>query len=73
MYSFTESINQCGFRKGFSAQHCLVTMLEKWRTSVDSKLIAGILLTDLSKAFDCLIHDLLITKLLVALITMHFY
>ena len=66
MYTFTESIfsiNQCGFRKGFSAQHCLITMLEKWRTSVDNKLIAGILLTDLSKAFDCLIHDLLIAKL----------
>ena len=66
MYSFTElllSINQCGFRKGFSAQHCLITMLEKWRTSVDNKLIAGILLTDLSKEFDCLIHELLIAKL----------
>ena len=37
-------------------------MLEKWRTSVDNELIAGILLTDLSKAFDCLIHDLLIAK-----------
>ena len=50
MYSFTESllsINQCGFRKGFSAQHFLITMLEKWRTSVDNKLIAGILLTKL--------------------------
>ena len=63
MYSFTKSllsINQC---KGFSAQHCLITMLKKWRTSVDNKLIAGILLTDLSKAFDCLIHELLIAKL----------
>ena len=43
MFSFTESIlsiNQCGFRKDFSAQHYLITMLEKWRTSVDNKLIA---------------------------------
>ena len=66
MYSFTESllsINQCGFRKGFSSQHFLITMLEKWRTSVDNKLIAGILLTDLSKAFDCRIHELLTAKL----------
>ena len=55
MYSFTESllsINQCGLRKGFSAQHCLIPIIEKWRTSVNNKLIAGILLTDLSKAFD---------------------
>ena len=25
------SMYQCGFRKGFSAQHCLVAMLEKWK------------------------------------------
>ena len=23
---------QCGFRKGFSAQHCLLAMLEKWKS-----------------------------------------
>ena len=22
---------QCGFRKGFTAQHCLINLLEKWR------------------------------------------
>ena len=25
---------QCGFRKGFIAQHCLITMMEKWQSSV---------------------------------------
>ena len=25
------SINQCGFRKGFSSQHCLIIMIEKWK------------------------------------------
>ena len=54
---------QCGFRKGFNAQHCLIVMLEKWRTCVDKRGKAGVLLSDLSKAFDCLIHDLLIAKL----------
>ena len=24
---------QCGFRKGFNAQHCLVSMIEKWKES----------------------------------------
>ena len=28
---------QCGFRKGFSAQHCFLSMLEKWKTAVDKK------------------------------------
>ena len=57
------SKHQCGFRKGVSAQHCLVVMLEKWRKSLDNKGSSGILLTDLSKAFDCLVHDLLLAKL----------
>ena len=57
------SENLCGFRKGHSAQHCLVAMLEKWRLSLDKNGCAGILLTDLSKAFDSLSHDLLIAKL----------
>ena len=54
---------QCGFRKGFSVQHCLVSMLEKWKSATDNKKLFGALLTDLSKAFDCLSHELLIATL----------
>ena len=53
----------CGFRKGYSTQECLVFMLEKWRKALDKQNSAGALLTDLSKAFDCLNHELLIAKL----------
>ena len=38
-------------------------MLEKWKNAVDKGKILGALLTDLSKAFDSLSHDLLIAKL----------
>ena len=57
------STYQCGFRKGYSAQHCLVAMLEKWKFCNDKKKSFGALLTDLSKAFDCLSHGLLLAKL----------
>ena len=54
---------QCGFRRGYNAQHCLITLIEKWKKSVDNGGAFGALLTDLSKAFDCLPHELLIAKL----------
>ena len=57
------SIFLCGFRKGMSAQNCLLFMVEKWRRHLDKYEKAGVLLTDLSKAFDCLWHDLLVAKL----------
>ena len=54
---------QCGFRKNYSTQYALLLMIEKWRESVDSGNVFGALLTDLSKAFDCLPHDLILAKL----------
>ena len=54
---------QCGFRKGFSAQHSLLSMLEEWKSAVDNKKVFGALLTNLSKVFDCFSDDLSIAKL----------
>ena len=54
---------QCGFRKGFNAHHCLLAMIEKWRKTLDKGGETGAVLTDLSKAFDCIDHNLLIAKL----------
>ena len=42
------------FRQGLSAQYCLMSMTEKWKNSTDKGKIFAVLLTDLSKAFDCL-------------------
>ena len=52
-----------GFHKGYSTQHCLSVMIDKWKKAMDNRKLAGALLTDLSKSFDCLNHKLLIAKL----------
>ena len=41
---------QCGFRKGFSTQQCLLVMIEYCRNTLDKGGSFGALLTDLSKA-----------------------
>ena len=65
MYKYFDQVFskfQCGFRKGFSTQNCLLYMIEIWKESLDQRSHYGALLTDLSKAFDCIMHDLLISK-----------
>ena len=53
----------CGYRKGFSTQQALLSLIEKLKIVLDSKGCGGAVLTDLSKAFDTINHDLLIAKL----------
>ena len=55
--------SQWGFRKGYSSQHSLLVMTEKFKESVDKGNAFGALLTDFSKGSDCIDHKLLIAKL----------
>ena len=54
---------KCGFRRGFTTQNFLLAILGKGKSSVDKGKVLGVVLTDLSKAFDCLSHELIIAKL----------
>ena len=47
----------------YSAQYCMILLLEKWRKSIDNSGCAGPLRTGMSKAFDSFSHGLLIAKL----------
>ena len=51
------------YRKGCSSQHSLTAKFEKWKKNLDKGGECGALFVDLSKALDCLQHDLLLAKL----------
>ena len=57
------SQNLCGYRKGFSTQTAVTMVLEKWKNFLDDNGYAGVVLMDLSKAFDTINHEPLIAKL----------
>ena len=59
----TLSRHQMGYRKGYSSQHSLIVMFEKWKENLNQGRECGALFVDLYKAFDCLQHDLLLAKL----------
>ena len=52
----------CGFRKAHSTQHALFKLLQRWQNELDNSGLVGTILMDLSKAYDCLPHDLIIAK-----------
>ena len=53
----------CGFRKGYSPQNALLSLIEKFKEMIDNHGYSGAVSMDLSKAFHALNHDLLIAKL----------
>ena len=50
------------YRKGYSTNHVLIRLIENWKTTLAKNLFTEAVLMDLSKAFDCIPHDLLIAK-----------
>ena len=52
-----------GYRKVYSSQHSLIAMFKKWKKNLDKGGECGSLFVDLTKAFNCLQHDLLLAEL----------
>ena len=59
----TLSRHQMGYRKRYSSPHLSIVMFEKWKENLDKGGECGAIFADLSKAFDCLQHDLLLATL----------
>ena len=51
------------YRKHYSANNVLISLIENWKKNVGKNKIVGAVFMDLSKAFDCISHDLLITEM----------
>ena len=51
------------YKKSPGSNHVLLRLIENWKKSRDNKNFVGTVLIDLSKAFDCIPHDLLNAKL----------
>jgi hypothetical protein len=53
----------CAYRKKYGTQHVLIKLIDSWKQALDDDKFVGTVLMDLSKAFDCMPHGLLIAKM----------
>ena len=53
----------CAYRKKYGCDHVLVSLIDSWKNALDNDQFVGIISTDLSRAFDCIPHGLLISKM----------
>ena len=54
---------QFGFRQTFSTSHALINLTEKIRQALDEGYIGCSISVDLQKAFDTVVHEILLSKL----------
>ena len=51
------------YRESYNTQHVLIRLIEVWRKNLDNNYFTKAVLMGLSKAFNCIPHDLVIAKL----------
>ena len=51
------------YRKSIGCNSTLMYLVETWREALDKDQYVGVVMMDLSKAFDCLPHKLIVEKL----------
>ena len=66
LFNYIEKIHSnfiVAYRKTYSSSHALIRLIENCKKRLHNKKIVGTVLMNLSKAFDCIPHYLLIAKL----------
>ncbi len=53
----------CAYRKIYGTEHVLIKLIDSWKYALDNHNFVGTILMDLSKAFDCIPHGLLVAKM----------
>ena len=53
------------YRKSCSSNHVLLRLIENWKESLDSQKFVRTVLMELSQAFDCISHNLLMAKIYI--------
>ena len=62
-HAYRESYNTHAYRESYNTQHVLIRLIDEWTKNLDNNYFIGNVLMDLSKAFDCIPHDLVFAKL----------
>ncbi len=53
----------CAYRKKYGTEHALIKLIDSWKYALDNHNFVGPILMDLSKAFDCIPHGLIVAKM----------
>ncbi len=51
------------YRKKYGTEHVVIKLTDSWKYALDNHNFVGTILMDLSKAFDCIPHGLLVAKI----------
>ena len=62
VYNFL-SVFIAAYRQTYSSNHILIRLIKSWKQSLSKNKFVEAVLMDLSKAFDCVLHELFIAKM----------
>ncbi len=53
----------CAYHRKYCTDYVLIKLIDSWKYALDNHNFVGTILMDMSKAFDCIPHGLLVAKI----------